>query len=116
MLPPQPCVGQSNVKYGTPCPWSLLGLPREGHPALAEAAVCAYHDAILGEKICVCIVPADGETPSLEDICAFLMQCGVAKFKLPERLVVTEALPRNPLGKVLRHKLAEWADEEKGGA
>ena len=88
----------------------------EGHPALAEAAVCAYPDAILGEKICVCIVPTDGGTPSLEDICAFLMQCGVAKFKLPERLLVIEALPRNPLGKVLRHELAEWASEEGVGA
>lgn len=79
----------------------------EGHDALAEVAVCAYPDADLGEKICACIVVAPGErAPSLADLCAFLAKQGLAKFKLPERLHVVAALPRNPLGKVLRHELS----------
>lgn len=79
----------------------------EGHDALAEVAVCAYPDADLGEKICACIVVAPNQpTPSLADLCAFLSAQGVAKFKLPERLQVVASLPRNPLGKVLRHELS----------
>ncbi len=80
----------------------------EGHDALSEAAVCAYPDETLGEKICVCIVPRSlDDPPSLDDICAYLTACGIAKFKLPERLQCVDALPRNPLGKVLRHELSD---------
>ena len=80
----------------------------EGHTALSEAAVCAYPDPVLGERVCVCIVPLDENSkPTLDDICDFLRDCGLATFKLPERLLVVDGLPRNPLGKVLRHELAE---------
>lgn len=79
----------------------------EGHDALAEVAVCAYPDSDLGEKICACIVVAPGQQiPTLADLCAFLLAHGLAKFKLPERLHVVMTLPRNPLGKVLRHELS----------
>ena len=35
-----------------------------------------------------------------------------ARFKLPERLEVIDALPRNPLGKVLRHQLSATLTRE----
>lgn len=79
----------------------------EGHDALAEAAVCAFPDPVLGEKICVFAVLGGPEQDvTLAQICDFLTQHGIAKFKLPERLEVIDALPRNPLGKVLRHELS----------
>ncbi len=79
----------------------------DGLRLIEEAAVCAYPDSVLGEKVCVCIVlAADKTVPSLKDICEFLSAKGLAKFKLPERLHVVAALPRNPLGKVLRHELS----------
>lgn len=79
----------------------------EGHESLVEVAVCAYPDANLGERMCVCVVIADDKpVPSLENLCAFLTDQGLAKFKLPERIHVVSALPRNPLGKVLRHELS----------
>ena len=78
----------------------------EGHPAVAEGAVCAYPDEIMGERACACIVVADGkDAPSLEAINAYLAEQGLARFKLPERLCVLDRLPRNPLGKVQRHEL-----------
>ncbi len=84
----------------------------EGHEALAEAAVCAFSDAVLGEKICVFVVLRDPEqTVALAQICDYLTQSGVAKFKLPERLETIDALPRNPLGKVLRHELSARLEE-----
>jgi acyl-CoA synthetase (AMP-forming)/AMP-acid ligase II len=84
----------------------------ESHPAIAEAAVCAYPDEDLGEKICACVVAVPGgEAPSLAGINAFLLQQGLAKFKLPERIMVLERLPRNPLGKVQRHVLQEMVKD-----
>ncbi|MCB1730712.1 MAG: acyl--CoA ligase [Halieaceae bacterium] len=80
----------------------------EQHPDVVEAAVCAYADERLGEKICACLVlPEDGTAPTLEALQAYLLEQGFAKFKLPERIAVFEQLPRNPLGKVQRFALQE---------
>jgi acyl-CoA synthetase (AMP-forming)/AMP-acid ligase II len=80
----------------------------EGYPGLAEAAVCAYPDDKLGEKICACVLPLpDTNAPSLEGICEYLLQRGIAKFKLPERIEAMSALPRNPMNKVVRSVLQE---------
>ncbi|GAB5450791.1 MAG: class I adenylate-forming enzyme family protein [Halioglobus sp.] len=85
-----------------------LDIALEQHPALAEAAVCSYPDERLGEKICVCLVVATGcEVPPLAELCDYLLQQGFAKFKLPERIEVFDALPRNPLGKVQRFELQQ---------
>jgi acyl-CoA synthetase (AMP-forming)/AMP-acid ligase II len=80
----------------------------EAYPGLAEVAVCPYPDAKLGERICACVVPAPGqEPPDLEDLCEFLLQRGIARFKLPERLEVLSALPRNPMNKIVRSSLTD---------
>jgi acyl-CoA synthetase (AMP-forming)/AMP-acid ligase II len=80
----------------------------EGMPGLKEVAVCAYADDRLGEKVCACIVPIDKEeTPDLAAMVAYLEHCGLAKYKMPERLEVFDALPRNPMGKVLRFELSD---------
>lgn len=80
----------------------------EGLPGAREAAVCAYADANLGERVCACVVPGDpGEAPALEDIIRYLEAKGIAKVKLPERLELFAQLPRNALGKVQRFVLQE---------
>ncbi|MFO7552266.1 MAG: fatty acid--CoA ligase family protein [Haliea sp.] len=85
-----------------------LDILLEGFPGLAEAAVCAYPDPDLEEKICACVVPVEGEpAPELEALCSWLLDKGIAKFKLPERLEVFSALPRNPVGKVVRGELQQ---------
>ncbi|WP_440958678.1 class I adenylate-forming enzyme family protein [Oceanicaulis sp. LC35] len=84
----------------------------EAHPKLAEAAVFGIPDEVMGERIWVAAVPEAGETITLDEIIAFLLEQEVAKFKLPERLVLMEALPRNPMNKVLRWKLKELAEAE----
>ncbi len=88
----------------------------EGMPGLAEAAVCAYADDDLGERVCACVVTLeDSAPPALEDVRSFLTDKGLARFKLPERLEVFAALPRNPLGKVVRDTLRTDV-EARGGA
>lgn len=85
-----------------------LDVALEHHPAVIEAAVCAYPDERLGEKICaVLVLQSDTLAPSLEELQQFLLNQGFAKFKLPERIELMEQLPRNPLGKVQRFALQD---------
>jgi len=78
-----------------------------GHPAVADVAVVAYPDDVLGERACAVVVPRPGETVSLAGIVAHLREIGIATFKLPERLELRDELPRNPLGKILKRDLRE---------
>ncbi|MGJ8562797.1 MAG: class I adenylate-forming enzyme family protein [Alphaproteobacteria bacterium] len=76
-----------------------------GHPAVREGAVAPYPDKVMGEKVCAVVVLNAGQTLTLEDIKNYLAEKKVAKFKWPERLHVMNALPRNPMNKVVRHEL-----------
>lgn len=78
------------------------------HPAVHDVAVVAMPDVEMGERVCAFVVPADGAVISLEDLQHFLVESGLAKFKLPERLELTAALPMNPAGtKVNKRHLKE---------
>jgi non-ribosomal peptide synthetase component E (peptide arylation enzyme) len=84
----------------------------EGLPNSVEAAVCAYKDERLGEKICACVVSSpEAQAPTLEQIVQHLSDRGIAKCKLPERLEIFAALPRNPLGKVQRFLLEDQVSQ-----
>ncbi|MBX3503830.1 MAG: acyl--CoA ligase [Parvibaculum sp.] len=82
-----------------------------GLPKIKEAAVVGYADPVMGERICAVAVPADGETLTLDDIRNHLAKADIAAYKLPERLEFAPALPRNPLGKVLRRELRSMIGE-----
>lgn len=91
-----------------------LDVALEHHPALAEAAVCAYPDERLGERICACLVlDAAAVAPELDELQAWLLDKGFARFKLPERIELLAALPRNPLGKVQRFALQQTLAEQQ---
>lgn len=76
------------------------------HPKVAESAVVGYPDEVLGERTCAFVVPKPGgEAPTLDELVAFLRERRIASYKLPERLEITDALPRNPVGKVLKREL-----------
>jgi len=77
------------------------------HPAVAEVAVVGFVDEILGEKVCAVVVARPGQTVTLPDIVKHLTDQDIASYKLPERLEVREALPRNPVGKILKRALRE---------
>lgn len=79
------------------------------HPDLAEGAVVGTPDTILGERVCAVIVPRTGKSLSVEALRDYLESRGVAVYKWPERVVVTDALPRNPMGKVVRAELVKLA-------
>ncbi len=76
------------------------------HPKVREAAVVGYPDAVLGERVCAVVAVQPGEALTLDDLVDFLRHKEqVASFKWPEKLVVVDQLPRNPLGKVLKREL-----------
>ncbi|MDP3867552.1 class I adenylate-forming enzyme family protein [Phenylobacterium sp.] len=82
------------------------------HPDILEAAVVGAPDARLGERLCAFVVAKAGAPPTREAINAFLInERKVAVFKQIERLEIATALPRNPLGKVLKRQLRESLSE-----
>jgi len=52
------------------------------------------------------------QTLTLDQVVDFLREAHIASYKLPESLTVVEALPRNPVGKVLKQELRDQADRE----
>ena len=81
-----------------------------GHPAVQEVAVVAVPDAVLGEKLCACVVPRPGQTLALADLQQYLRQDKqVAIYKCPEYLLSLDSLPRNAVGKILKRELRQQA-------
>ena len=79
------------------------------HEAVAECAVVAYPDDDLGERVGVFVVAAPDTEPTLEVVVDHLRAQKIASYKLPERLETIDALPRNPVGKVVKVDLrARW--------
>lgn len=76
-----------------------------GCPGVAEVCVVGVPDETLGERVCAVVVPAPGATVTLDDLVAYLREKKIASYKLPERLEIRPALPRNPLGKILKREL-----------
>ncbi len=81
-----------------------------GCPGVREVAVVGVPDSILGEKLCVCVAPSGPRAPTLEELNAYLRdEQRIAVYKLPEYLLTIQALPRNPVGKVLKRVLRDQA-------
>lgn len=79
-------------------------------PGVREAAVVGVPDDTLGEKVCACVVAMEGLSLSLAAITDYLREHKrVAVYKLPEYLLPLAALPRNPVGKILKRELREQA-------
>jgi len=85
-------------------------------PEVERAAVVGLPDTRLGERMCACIVLAEGSPVlGLEDVVGRLVDMGVAVFKLPERLEIVPGLPTTASGKVQKHELVRQLAEPSGG-
>jgi len=77
------------------------------HPAVAEAAVIAIPDEKWSERPLACVVFKPGQTATPDDLNALLLQKHFAKWQLPERYEVIDAVPRTSTGKFWKLKLRE---------
>jgi cyclohexanecarboxylate-CoA ligase len=84
------------------------------HPGIAEVAVVGLPDVRTGERACAVVVPTTEPGPDVADLREFLEAHGVARFKIPERVAIWDALPKNDAGKVLKHQIR--ANLTKAGA
>jgi 2,3-dihydroxybenzoate-AMP ligase len=71
-------------------------------------AAVAMPDPVLGERLCVCVVPKPGhEPPTLQQVSEFFYRTGVAAFKFPERLEVLSEIPMTKVGKIDKKALRD---------
>ncbi|MEO1654686.1 MAG: AMP-binding protein, partial [Bacteroidota bacterium] len=76
-------------------------------PKMAECAIIGYPDEDLGERVALFAVLKEAQNLELEEVVAHLREKKIASNKLPEKLFILDALPRNPVGKVLRRILRD---------
>jgi acyl-CoA synthetase len=77
------------------------------HPAVAVAAAVAMPDAVFGEKVCVFVELKESATLDLASLVEQLLQQGVSKELLPERLEILDELPRSSGGKIAKGLLRD---------
>ena len=76
-------------------------------PKIAECAIVGYPDEDLGERLALFVVPKEGQAITFEEVITHLRGKKIASYKLPEKVQTIDALPRNPVGKILRRVLRE---------
>jgi fatty-acyl-CoA synthase len=84
------------------------------HPDILDVAVVGRPHPDYGESIVAVITPRDGASITLDDIRAFLRD-RLTGYKIPHD-VVLGTIPRNPSGKILKHKLRETVSQPDGSA
>jgi acyl-CoA synthetase (AMP-forming)/AMP-acid ligase II len=77
-------------------------------PGVAEAAVVGIPDERLGEVGMAFVVPVRGQSVTPEGVIAWSRE-HMANFKVPRRVEIVDALPRNATGKVTKFELRERA-------
>jgi acyl-CoA synthetase (AMP-forming)/AMP-acid ligase II len=85
-----------------------------GHPAILEVAVIGIPDDRFGEALLAIAVLRPGATLEVEELVAYARD-QIAGYKIPRRLKIVDALPRNAAGKLQKAELRGpyWMDRKK---
>ena len=95
-------INRGSVKFNPRDVEDLL----DGHPRVMQSAIVPMPDPVLGERACAFVTLRPGAAaPKLEELCAYLLGKGIAKIKLPERLVVVSEMPMTPTRKIIKGRL-----------
>ncbi len=88
-----------------------------GFPKIGDVAVFGIPNDDWGEEIKAVVEPAHGVEPSPELADEILAYCAekLARFKMPKSIDFTDAMPRDPNGKLYKRKLRDpyWEGREK---
>jgi long-chain acyl-CoA synthetase len=76
----------------------------QAHPGVLEVAVVGAPDPVLGEVPVAHVVPLPGAAVTTADLVAHCRE-SLARIKVPVSIFLTDALPRNPVGKIDKRKL-----------
>ncbi len=101
-------MGRSSVDIIKSGGYKLSALEIEGvlltHESIAEVAVIGVEDDTWGEAVTAFVVIKDGSELSYDSL---KIWCGdrMSPYKIPKKLVIVDALPRNAMGKVTKPKL-----------
>lgn len=79
------------------------------HPAIEDAAIVAMPDTRLGERGCAFVTLRPNGSLDFGAMVDYLIEGGLIKQYLPERLEVITEFPRTPSGKIQKFKLRETA-------
>ncbi len=82
------------------------------HPAVFNVACVPMPDSVLGERVCAFIILRPDASLKLTELTAFLLEKGIAKFKLPERLEFLDEFPLSRFGKVAKNVLTQQVSEK----
>jgi len=78
------------------------------HPKVADVAVIGLPDPKLGERCCAVVASKNASDPlGFDEMVEFLKSQHLMTQKIPEQLELVDEVPRNPSGKILKHKLRE---------
>jgi fatty-acyl-CoA synthase len=80
-------------------------------PEVREVAVVAVPDPHWGENVCAVIVLRPGATLAPEVLIGRVRE-RLAGFKAPRHVVEIEELPKNTLGKLLKHDVRRWLADQ----
>jgi acyl-CoA synthetase len=79
------------------------------HPAVARCAAFAVADVRLGERVCLAVIPHEGEDVAAEALLDHLHREGLSRYDMPEYFIAMAEFPLTASGKILKRELVEWA-------
>lgn len=80
------------------------------NPNIADVAVIGLSDPRWSETVAAVVVLKPGQDASEKEIIEFCKK-EMAGYKVPKRIIFTQALPRNPSGKILKKVLRQMYDK-----
>src|SRR6266446_8688040 len=81
------------------------------HSAVARCAAFPVADQRLGEKVCLAVIPHEGESIEPDGLLAHLHGAGLSRYDMPEYFIAMTGFPLTASGKILKRELVQWAKE-----